>query len=579
MASGAHPTPTSARQEASGVRRTPGLARRWIKPSPHPSAEKLIAELKVHPLVAEILCQRGFIDLEDARQFLEPRLQNLSDPLLLTDLRKAAERILLAIEQKQKLVIYGDYDVDGITSSALLWRILTRLGANVGTFLPHRVDEGYGLSREGLERCLQVHRPALLIAVDCGTTSVNEVAWLHQQGVEVIVVDHHALPAELPKCEALVNPHRDGKWAYLASVGLVFKLCHGLLKVKGSRDIDLKEYLDLVAVGTVADIVPLVEENRILVKAGLARLEETTNVGLRELCRVAQIRGCPTPSDVGFRLGPRLNATGRLGDANRSLQLLKTDDELEARALAQELDASNRERQAIELATVQEAEEIVGSRFDPQNDWAIVVGKRGWHVGVIGIVASRLQREYHRPTFVIGFDEQGDGKGSGRSIEGCSLIDGLRASAAHLVQFGGHEMAAGLTLREESLAAFQSTFNKWVKSVLTHEHLQPRLHLSGEVMMSEVSDEIFYEIERMAPFGRENPQPTFIFPDVTQARPSTTFGRNHVKFFLKTKKGSCEAVAFGLAHRELPKDKFSMAGVLEWDDYRNQVQIRVMDWQ
>jgi single-stranded-DNA-specific exonuclease len=556
------------------------LGKFWNLSSIADEAGELSKSLQVSPIMGHLLWQRGFKTVDAARSFLDPRLQGLSDPLLLTGLASATERIWQAIDRNERVVIFGDYDVDGITSSALLWRVLKKLGATVETFLPHRMDEGYGLSQEGVERCVEQFNPQLLIAVDCGTTAVESIAWLRKKGVDVVVVDHHALPPQLPDCQALVNPQRDGVCTYLASVGLVFKLCHGLLKTRGIKEqVDLRDYLDLVSVGTVADIVPLRDENRILVRRGLQQLAQSSNPGLRALCQITQIRGVPSTSDVAFRIGPRLNASGRLGDATRSLALLKTDDVKEAQKLADELDRNNRERQGLEQTTLEEALAVAEATYDPASDWSLVLAGHDWHVGVIGIVASRLLRIYNRPTIIIGFDEDGVGKGSGRSIDGFSIIDGLRVCEKHLQSFGGHEMAAGLHIAQPSIDSFRDAFNKHVRSVLKQEDLQPSLTLAGEIPLASLDESLFHELQQLAPFGRENPEPIFLFRRARFRRPPRLFGKNHFKIFLETAGGECEAVAFGLANHNLPGDSFDLAGVLDWDDYNNRLQIRLLDWR
>ena len=339
----------------------------------------------------------------------------------------AVDRVLSAIEKQERIVIYGDYDVDGVTSSALLLRVLLAAGAVVDNFLPHRMDEGYGLSRDGLARCLKEYKPALLMAVDCGTSSCEEIAELKQQGIDTIVLDHHEPPPRLPDCVALVNPKaandRDAhSTTPLASVGVSFKLAHALLKRdhRLAEKIDLREHLDLVAIGTVADIVPLTGENRILVKAGLERLPQTRKIGLRALLDVADVPEKVSPYHIGFRIGPRLNAAGRLADAMAALELLLTDDRDRAGKLAKLLDEHNAERQRIE-------EKIVGAAIlqarQFADDQVLVLADESWHVGVIGIVASRITQEFYRPSVVIG---QG-GKGSCRSISGFSIIGALAA--------------------------------------------------------------------------------------------------------------------------------------------------------
>jgi single-stranded-DNA-specific exonuclease len=558
------------------------LGKRWVQAAPAAEAPALARELDLHPQIAALLWQRGFRSAEQVRAFLEPRLQSLGDPFALTDLRPAAERILRAIAAREKMVIFGDYDVDGITSSALMWRILRRLGADAETFLPLRMEEGYGLSQEGVERCVEQHKPAVLIAVDCGTTAVKQVAWLRARGIDVVIIDHHALPPELPAAHALVNPQRDPalKLDYFASVGLVFKVCHGLLKLagEGSGKVDLRDYLDFVAVGTVADIVPLVEENRLLVRRGLRQLEHTLWPGLRALIEVSQVSFPVTAQDVGFRLGPRLNASGRLGDAMLSLRLLQTDDRDEAMSIASELNRNNRERQSVELTTFQQAEAQLQESFDPTRDWGIVLSGRGWHWGVIGIVASRLQKRYHRPTVIIGLNDEGMGKGSGRSIDGISIVKALEANASLLELYGGHDMAAGLNIREERVEAFREKFSQHVRGQAGDDVFQSTLELNGVLALPEVSDQLFRKFEELAPFGRMNPEPVFLFESISFTRPPQLFGRNHVKLFVRGEQGEIEAVGFGLGQHNWTKAPARLAGTLDWDDYRNRVQLRIADW-
>jgi len=557
------------------------LGKRWVHAPPAAEALELARALDLHPQIAALLWRRGHQSAEQVRAFLDPRLQALGDPFRLTDLRRAGERILQAVAQKSRIVIFGDYDVDGITSSALLWRVLRKLGGTVETFLPLRVEEGYGLSQDGLERCVEQHRPELLIAVDCGTTAVKEVAWLRQQGIDVVIIDHHALPPELPAAHALVNPQRDGTLEYLASVGLVFKVCHGLLKLsgEGNRQIDLRDYLDLVALGTVADIVPLIDENRILVRRGLQQIERSLWPGLRALVEVSQVGFPVTAQDVGFRLGPRLNASGRLGDAMLSLRLLQTDDRNEAATIAAELNRNNRERQTVEMETLQQAEAQIQASFDPARDWGIVLSGQNWHWGVIGIVASRLQKRYHRPTIIIGLNESGAGKGSGRSIDGISIVKALQACASHLELFGGHDMAAGLNIRTEKIAAFREAFSREIRSQGPDEVFQSKLTLDGSLALPEVGEALFRRMEDLAPFGRNNPEPVFLFEKITCTRPPQLFGKNHVKLFLRGAEGEMEAVGFGLGQHDWSKPPAQLAGTLDWDDYRNRVQIRISDWQ
>jgi single-stranded-DNA-specific exonuclease len=561
------------------------LGKRWVEAPMADGALELARSLDLHPQVASLLWQRGHRNAEQVRAFLDPRLQSLGDPFQLTDLRPAAERILSAVHSCEKIAIFGDYDVDGITSSALLWRILRKLGANAETFLPLRMEEGYGLSQDGIERCVEEHKPALLIAVDCGTTAVKQVAWLRERNIDVVIIDHHALPPELPQANALVNPQRDGEGRldYLASVGLVFKVCHGLLKLagEGNRAVDLRDYLDLVAVGTVADIVPLIGENRILVRRGLRQLEHSLWPGLRALIEVSQTTFPVTAQDVGFRLGPRLNASGRLGDAMLSLRLLQTDDANEATHIASELNRNNRERQSVEMETLVQAEAQLEETFDPQRDWGIVLSGKHWHWGVIGIVASRIQKRHHRPTIIIGINDDGEGKGSGRSIDGISIVKALHDCGSHLMLFGGHDMAAGLNIRAESIDAFRAAFNQNIRAQAGpgNDVFQSTLDLSGVISLPEVSDQLYRQVDELAPFGRHNPEPVFLFDSIAFTRPARLFGKNHVKLFLRAEQGEIEAVGFGLGAHNWVRPPSRLAGVLDWDDYRNRVHIRIIDWQ
>ncbi|MFM8715476.1 MAG: single-stranded-DNA-specific exonuclease RecJ, partial [Spartobacteria bacterium] len=382
--------------------------------------------------LAELLLKRGVADGASAEAYLKPRLRSLSAPEQLPEMAAAVARILTAMDRRERIVLYGDYDVDGITSLAILARFFKACGTTVPCFLPLRAEEGYGLSEAGVDRCLEMHAPQLLLAVDCGTTSVREIAALRRRGVDVIVLDHHEPGAERPDCVALVNPKCGAEFHYLCSAGVVFKLAHAILKARPVEGVDLREYLDLVALATVADIMPLVDENRIFVSHGLRQMERTRWAGLAALQRVADV---PTPvkaGDISFRMGPRINAVGRLGPAMEALQLLLADDPAEASRLAEELDAHNRERQGVERHVVRDAEEWVAKNFNPDTQASIVAGSRDWHIGVLGVVASRIMRQYHRPTFVIGFDESGAGKGSGRSIEGLPLVTMLRDCAGHL---------------------------------------------------------------------------------------------------------------------------------------------------
>ncbi len=512
-------------------------------------------------------------------RFLQPQLKTLSDPFLLPAMDAAVERILAAVDERQRIVIYGDYDVDGVTSITILTRTLRAYGAQVAAFLPHRVEEGYGLSADGVARCVEEHCPELLLAVDCGTTSVAEIAQLAADGVDVVVLDHHEPKSELPPACALVNPKLGADFHYLCTAGLAFKLAHALLKRRPLPGFDLKDVLDLVAIGTVADIVPLVDENRVLVKAGLERLAGSKWPGVRALIEVAGLKPPFNSTDVGFGIGPRLNAAGRLASAEAALELLLTDDPVRARLLAKSLDLHNRERRAIEDDVLTQARAQVLNHYDPDGDAAIVVGAAGWHPGVVGIVASRLQRLYHRPTIVVGFDTMGLGKGSGRSIEGFSLVAALGKSAEHLEKFGGHEMAAGLTIRQELFEEFRASFTDTARTMLTAEQLEQSLQLDAALQLAAVGLSLLKEHDAFHPFGSQNRQPVFFVRGVTLGAEPRVMKEKHYSFVLRQGRAECRAVWWGAAEFPLPPAPWDVAFTISRNEWNGRVepQLEIRD--
>jgi len=390
------------------------------------------------------------------------------------------------------------------------------------------------------------------------------------------VIDHHECPAELPSCHALVNPKRtdaEADFQYLCSAGLVFKFCHALLKARPLPGFDLRDYLDIVALGTVADIVPLTGENRLLVQKGLETIANTRWVGLQALMEVAGVQAPLTPGDIGFKLGPRLNASGRLGTAQESLELLLTDDPNRALTLARDLDAQNRDRQGVEKTTLTQAEEQVA--FDPERDAAIVVGAPGWHPGVLGIVASRVCRQHHRPTFVIGFDENGLGKGSGRSIAGFSLVEALHACGHLLVKFGGHEMAAGLTMQQDQFEAFRDAFNAFAQAHLTAEDRIPRVALDGELALSEISLPFLSTHERLQPFGMGNAQPLFLARGVQPLGAPVVLKEKHLRLTLGQNGARHEAIFFNGVAEPLPRPPWDIAFRIERNEWRGRVSVQM----
>lgn len=530
------------------------------------------------PAILFHLCsQRGVSGDASVAAFLRPKLGDLSDPFLIPDMQPAVARILDAVDRGETITIYGDYDVDGISSITLMRKILDSYGIEPATFIPRRGDEGYGLSIAALDRCIQENgKPDLLISVDCGTVSIDEVAHLRTLGVEVIIVDHHEpLEAQRPDCTALVNPKCGEDFTYLCAAGVVFKLGHALLKTRPSG-LDLKELLDLVAIATIADIVPLVGENRILVRHGLKRLPASLNPGLLALQEVAGLDGDLTSMDVGFRISPRINAAGRMDCPEDALATLTTDSRRTANELAQKLDAYNRERQSHEALIRKEAIEKLSKDFDPTKDPVIVIGSRNWHHGVVGIVASRLMRQYYKPTFVISIDEDGVGKGSGRSIEGVSLVEAIRSCSADLITGGGHAMAAGLSIHEDKLPEFRKNFAAYVLGNTTEEERKPRLVYDAEIPFSILSLDFLSSYELLQPFGNSNPQPVFVSRGIELSRPPFHMKNNHLRLLLRQGYHEQDAVFFSGGERDLPEPPWDIAFTIDRNTFRGKTTLQII---
>ena len=543
----------------------------WLIPEPAPAPQVS----GIPSLVARILRQRGVADVE---AFLNPRLQDLGDPFALGGVRAAAERLLLAADRGEAVTLFGDYDVDGVSSLALLRLVLCAYGIEPRVFLPHRMDEGYGLSTEGVARCLEETKPALVVAVDCGTTSVAEATGLRARGVDLVILDHHeAAPGPRPACVALVNPKADGSAPHLCSAGVVFKVAHGMLKMRPlpKERLDLRAHLDLVALATVADIVPLVGENRTLVRHGLVELSRTGKPGLRALKRVAGLDGHLTAQDIGFRLGPRLNAAGRLDTARHAFELLAADDPATASDLADLLDAQNRERQQVEQAIVREAMALAAACAQ---EAAIVLAGDDWHPGVVGIVASRVARHFHRPAFIIGFDRAGLGKGSGRSIPGISLVGALQACREHVVKGGGHDMAAGITIERSRVEAFHRTLVAHIAATVDPGVFQPVLEVDARVGLAELDDALLDAWVRIMPFGQGFPEPLLAACRVEPAVTPRLLKEKHFKFTLRQGRALCDAIWFNAADRApLPPPPWDVVFSLEANEWngRRAPQMRV----
>ncbi len=552
---------------------------KWViaKKPPKALVETLAAEFGLAKTVVSLAIQRGFDNKESLSQFLYPRLQDLSDPFLMPGMQAAVDRILLAVQRKEKIALYGDYDVDGVTSIALLYHTLTQYGLSPTRFLPARLEEGYGLSKDGIERAIEDVHPTLLIAADCGTNSRDEAILLRERGVDLIVLDHHEPSSEgVADCVSVVNPKLGDDYHYLCTAGVVFKTAHALLKTSPVPGFDLRDYLDLVALGTVADIVPLVDENRIFVRRGLQQLDRTIHPGVQALKNVASVGSPARSGDVGFKLGPRLNAAGRLDTAMASLDLILSQGMEEAEFLARELDARNRERQELEHKTREEAEAMLEAMDSSMRTTGIVVGKRGWHPGVVGIVASRISKNYHRPTFVVAFDEDDVGKGSGRSVEGVSLVEALDSCRDLILAGGGHDMAAGVSLKYEMLETFTKAFAAHIADTATADMLVPKLRVDAQTTLSELTIELLESYEMLRPFGSNNPQPVFICKGVDLAIEPRVIKERHQKFRLVQGDTHREAMYFNSAHIDLPKPPWDVAFTIDRNEFRGLTGIQIV---
>ncbi|MCB9771233.1 MAG: single-stranded-DNA-specific exonuclease RecJ [Candidatus Omnitrophica bacterium] len=552
----------------------------WQVRNPDPRLQVLLSNaLKVHPLIAQVLANRGIITPEEGHEFLFADMEKLHNPFLMKDMERAIGRIKEAGEKGEKVLIFGDYDVDGVTSSALLHKILTRLGINVSNHIPHRMSDGYGLN----DTIGQVAKDAginLIIAVDCGITASREVDILNELGIDVIIVDHHEpSPEGLPKAFAIIDPKRRDcsyPFKHLASVGLVAKMSQALFgKVP-------EEYLDLIALGTIADVVPLRGENRIFVKYGLPKMSETKNFGLSALIDAAKIRGKKfRPYYVGFILGPRINATGRMGSAHKSLDLLLAADNVTACALAQELETFNTERQRLQREVVEQAMQMVEQEINFKEHKIIVLCKEGWHKGVLGIVASRVAETYYRPTIIISI-EDGVGTASARSIAGFHLNEALHHCAEILVTFGGHKLAAGLTIKEEHVEDFKKKINLFAKDILEIRDMVPIIHMDAEVTLSSLSLEVAQLIEGLEPYGEGNSSPVFCSRQLVVKSAPQIMGKDTIKFWVTDGQASISAVGFGMAkYVDLvrPGQQVDLAYELTIDDWNKSptIQLKLKD--
>lgn len=553
---------------------------RWQILPEEEAAEGLARALGLRPLVAQLLWRRGFHDPDEAARFLEGRLRDLPDPAGLAGIEAAVRRLGRALAEDEPITAFGDYDVDGVSSTALLVSFLRACGARrVDYHIPHRVRDGYGLGAGAVDE-LAAKGTRLLVTLDCGITAVAEIEAAVEKGMEVIVVDHHQTPPALPPAAAILNPWQPGcryPTRGLAAVGVTFLLCTALrrfLREQGwfaSRpEPDLRDHLDLVALGTVADVVPLLGANRLLVRAGLRRLGAAERVGVRALKRAAGMEpeAPVSAGQVGFRLGPRINAAGRLDDAGRAVELLLTEDPARAEALARALDAANAERQSIERSILEEA----SAQAEGQQAKAVVVAGEGWHPGVVGIVASRLVERFRRPAVVIGVDPAtGVGRGSGRSIADFDLHEALNRCAAHLEGYGGHKQAAGLTIARERVSDFAQALSRVAEEGFDEEAARPVCVVEGLLRAEELDEPLCEALERLGPFGAGNPEPVLgLLGARVRGRVvgASAASAGHLKLVLE-EAPHVDAIGFGMGERlEELAPRVDLAFHLEMNEFR-----------
>jgi len=564
------------------------MQKKWVlKQTDHTSVETLLKDTGFLPVTTRILISRGLNTPADAETFLSPSLSSMLDPFLMAGMEQALQRLLAARKNNEQVCIYGDYDVDGISATALLVSGLSAMGYTVGYHIPNRMEDGYGLNSEALSQ-IKERGFSLSISVDCGVTALDEALHCRRIGLDLIITDHHLPLADLPDAVAVINPNRpDCSYPFkgLAGVGVAFNLLVALrscLRDAGffsDNGPDLRQWLDLVALGTIADLVPLVGQNRILAAAGLQRMGDGCRTGLAALKQVAGVNGQVSSGQVGFQLAPRLNAAGRLESAVPGVELLLTDDPQQAAALADELDGANSERRQVERKIFEEAIVMIEQQGKVEGRKSIVLSSPCWHQGVVGIVASRMVERYYRPTILLAEREDGTAKGSGRSISGFHLLDALHVCSRLLQRYGGHRAAAGVTVSVDSIMAFAAAFEQVAEDQLVDQHLIPELLLDAELEPDQLTVQLVAELQRLGPFGMGNPTPVLLLKRM-QVLDIRYFGQGNLN--LRVQRDGCQfrVVGWGMAERMVPAlvDLACTVKLETWND-REQIKIELKDFR
>ena len=562
---------------------------RWkIKQPSEDHVASLKKEFNTSKIIAKVLANRGIESLKSSHNFFNPSNDQLHDPFMMKNMDIAVDRISKNIQNQKPILIFGDYDVDGTTGASLLYLGLKDLNAIVEYYIPHREKEGYGLSSGGIDYAHSIGAD-LLITCDCGINAFEPVDYAIEHGVDIIITDHHIPDKKLPNAYAVLNPKQKGceyPFKGLCGCGVAFKLISALSEKSGiGQNVGLN-YLDLVALATSADMVPILDENRVLVHGGLDQLEESKSPGIHQLLVQTGLVG--ESLNVGklvFGLAPKINAAGRMGDANRTVELLTTSDKTRAEELASILVRENKRRQLIQEDIVNDAIRLVHSQVDLENNKVVIIGSKGWHPGVVGIVASRIKDEFSRPAIVIAFDKEGIGKGSARSIPHLDLYEALSYAAKFLEGYGGHPMAAGLTVREDKFENFKSLFLRNANKILTNDDLIPAISIDGEMALTDINSRFMRFLEKLGPFGPGNMRPKFVSRNLSiSGQPRLMGNGEHIRFIVSQNGRNYPAVGFKLSShyedliRGVPVDIAYVVEVNQWQGQSN-IQLNVRDIQ
>ncbi|HHW30226.1 MAG TPA: single-stranded-DNA-specific exonuclease RecJ [Clostridiaceae bacterium] len=553
----------------------------WVSnEAPAEEVDEISRNLGISRLLAKVLLSRGIKDPDYIKDFINPSPDDFHDPFLLKDMDKAVDRIWKAIQNKEKIIIYGDYDVDGTTSTSVLMDYLRDIGDDVDYYIPDRIEEGYGLSIEAMDKIAGTGA-TLIITVDCGITAVEEIAYARSKGIDVIVTDHHECKSEIPEAIAVIDPWRqDCSYPFkeLAGVGIVLKLINAM-NIRYGIGKNFIDYMELVALGTIADVSKITGENRVIAKFGMEKMSSSSNIGLRKLIEKSGLEGKTINTySVGFIIAPRINAAGRIGDAGRIVNLFTGDREEEAEKIALELNEENSRRQETEQLILQEAFDIIESDPEYLDDKVLVVAGTGWHKGVVGIVSSRITEKYYRPSILISIEE-GMGKGSGRSIEGFNLFKALTHCQHLLDKYGGHELAAGLTLPEENIQLFRKAINEYADLVMQDEDLIPRIKVDAYINDEDITLENIKELDKLAPFGTGNPSPVFACNDIIISSIRSVGKGKHLKLVLKIGDIFIDAIGFNmgdLAEAYNSGDVVDVAFSLEVNEWNNMEKAQLV---